>query len=797
MAIMNRVLNFVRRTVASGYALWFVTVLCISTGNPARVIATEPSAGLRAGAYAIDITPRTFPVSSTPHHDNQVSEVHDRLHARCLVLDDDRTRIAIVVADNNMVPRQIFDAAKAKAEALTGIPAQNMLMSATHTHTAVTVAGISQSKIEKAYVGFLADRIAEGIKTAVSQLEPARVGWGVGSDPSQVFNRRWFMKPGYEFVDPLGLGTDKVKMNPGRAHPDLLKPAGPVDPQVSLLSVQARDGRPIALLANYSLHYVGGVPDKTLSADYFGEFARQITRRIGAEDAQPPFVAAMSNGTSADINNIDFRVERPRREPFEQIRIVANSVADAAYDAYQKIQYVDDAPLEMRETEIELGVRLPSAADVVRAKEHLAKAGPEPYHNRDEEYSRETILLARYPPVVKVKLQAIRIGNLGIASSPCETFVETGLAIKKQSPLEQTFVIELANGYNGYVPTPEQHRLGGYETWRARSSYLEVNASTKVQATLLRLLGEVAAEPIRDEFSARAAVEFLDAAALSWQNDHNCFACHSDYAFLYTRPVVDWKAPVHGQIRSKLEHLAEHPRDTKYRETEAVMTASMLAQNDALTTGKLHPSTRKALGRMWAMQREDGGFEWMKYDQPPSEMDDHYGVTVAAIGVGSAPDGYAETPAARSGLDGIRRYFRDNPPANLHHRAMKLLASLNIDGIMSAEERGQVVQDLFALQKPDGGWGLATYGNWERSDGKAQDLDSSDGYGTGFAIYVLRRAGIPAGQPQIRHGITWLKTHQRASGGWFTRSLWKDQKHYLSRAGTAYAILALAACDEL
>jgi squalene-hopene/tetraprenyl-beta-curcumene cyclase len=127
---------------------------------------------------------------------------------------------------------------------------------------------------------------------------------------------------------------------------------------------------------------------------------------------------------------------------------------------------------------------------------------------------------------------------------------------------------------------------------------------------------------------------------------------------------------------------------------------------------------------------------------------------------------------------------------------MLLLASLDVVGIMTEAERQQLVQELFALQKPDGGWALVTLGNWERSDGKLQDRESSDGYGTGFAVYVLRRTGVPANEPRIQQGIGWLKAHQRLSGRWFTRSLWKDQKHHLTHAGTAYAILALAICGE-
>ena len=304
-------------------------------------------------------------------------------------------------------------------------------------------------------------------------------------------------------------------------------------------------------------------------------------------------------------------------------------------------------------------------------------------------------------------------------------------------------------------------------------------------------------EPFIEEYSFSAAVRFMDSASLFWQKNRKCFACHSNYVFLLARPAVTYEVPVHKTVRSALEHLAENPRKTHYWMTEAVMVASILAQNDAATTGKLHPVTRKALDRIWTAQREDGGWTWLDENEPPSEIDDHYGVTMAALGVGVAPDNYCETPAAKKGLENIRRYFRDNPPVNMHHRAMKMLASLHVDGIMTVTERKEVIKDLFALQKSDGGWGLATLGNWKRSDGKQQDYESSDGYGTGFAIYALCSAGISAEDPGIRKGIAWLKTHQRASGRWFTRSMKKDSKHYITHSGTAYAILALEACAGL
>jgi hypothetical protein len=205
----------------------------------------------------------------------------------------------------------------------------------------------------------------------------------------------------------------------------------------------------------------------------------------------------MSNGTSGDINNINFAGPAPgKQKPYEQCRIVADSVARNVFQAYQRVahQHRENITLAVAEREIELGVRLPSEADLAKAKEILAQAQGPVLKTLPEIYARETVLLAKYPPTVRVKLQAIRIGELGIGAIPCEVFCEIGLEIKEKSPLRPTFIIELANGYNGYLPTPRQHALGGYETWRARSSYLEVRASEKITAAILDLLRQVAME---------------------------------------------------------------------------------------------------------------------------------------------------------------------------------------------------------------------------------------------------------------------------------------------------------------
>jgi hypothetical protein len=138
-------------------------------------------------------------------------------------------------------------------------------------------------------------------------------------------------------------------------------------------------------------------------------------------------------------------------------------------------------------------VRLPGAADLATARKLLAEAGPGPYKQRPQIYARETLLLSEgYPKTAKTFVQALRIGSLGIATFPGEAFVEMGLEVKAKSPFKPTFLIELANDYRGYIPTVENHDLGGYETWRAKSSYLETHAAPKFVASALRQLSRLA-----------------------------------------------------------------------------------------------------------------------------------------------------------------------------------------------------------------------------------------------------------------------------------------------------------------
>ena len=463
--------------------------VCLSATNtlPQVFSAEESPSSLLAGAHAQEITPPKFPISVNGNMADQLAtSAHDPLFARCIVLKEKKSAIqpeaaiAIVVCDSCMIPRNLLDRAKDLAAKKTGIPTSNILISATHAHSCPTLAGVFQSEPDADYVEFLVEQIAMGIERANTQLEPARIGWGSIDQPNLVFNRRWLLKEAETTDDPFGGKGDRVQTNPGFGNLKVTQSQNVIDPELSVLSIQSRNGRPIALLANYSLHYVGGVSGNVVSADYFGEFSQRVARQL------------MSNGTSGDINNVDFRQKSvPAKEPFEQIQLVAETLAADAASVFKRIEYRDTVPVRALEAEIALDVRKPAADERAAAQAKIDAIPDRPLRGLPAIYARETTLLAEYPTSVKARIQVMRIGSLAIVSSPCETFAETGLAIKKGSPFKQTFTIELANGYNGYLPPPEQHRLGGYETWRARSSYLSADAEPKVRATMLRLLSEL------------------------------------------------------------------------------------------------------------------------------------------------------------------------------------------------------------------------------------------------------------------------------------------------------------------
>jgi hypothetical protein len=484
-------------SAALAVAAVLVSALAV-TGPSARAAAPGP---LRAGAAVSDITPTSFPAPvNGSMKGNFASRVVDPMHTRAVALHDGRHPLLLAVVDSCMIPRELCEAAKNLAAEATGVPVSRILISATHSHSCATMAPVFQSDVDPDYLAALPPRIAAALIQAWRHLEPAELGFGREDEPAHVHNRRWFVQAGQSYENPFDSAADRAWMNPGVRNPKVTRPAGPVDPAVHILAVRsAADRRPLAVFANYSLHYVGGIG--AISADYFGAFAGEIARRLQATDTRyagrPPFVGILSNGTSGNINNVDYAaaVAAPRKAPGEQVRLVAAAVAAAAERAYGRLTWSSAVPLASAERDVMLGVRKPSPDDLERARRIVATTPRDrdgQFSDRKAIYALESLALASYPERVPVKLQAHRIGGLTLAAIPCEVFVEIGLELKAAKPLAEHFTISLANGYNGYLPTPEHHALGGYETWRARSSYLETEASVAIVRTLRELLAEVA-----------------------------------------------------------------------------------------------------------------------------------------------------------------------------------------------------------------------------------------------------------------------------------------------------------------
>jgi squalene-hopene/tetraprenyl-beta-curcumene cyclase len=305
------------------------------------------------------------------------------------------------------------------------------------------------------------------------------------------------------------------------------------------------------------------------------------------------------------------------------------------------------------------------------------------------------------------------------------------------------------------------------------------------------------------EFSLANTAEYLDGVARFWMKSNSCGTCHANFAYVMARPLLGGNPDaLLAETRKFLEGYKPHDPKRFSSDSHAVSVAFTLAWDDARNGGKLQPSTRKALQRMWTLQHAGGFWEPMGCGEfLPAETDLYSTMLLAALAAGIAPDDYARSADAKDGLTKLRRYITKHPPHYLHSEAMLLWASLHVDGLMTTAERQATVKKLLARQGKDGGW---SYHALVSELSRRELLQTpSDGYPTGFVVYVLREAGVPANRDEIARGIEWLRANQRASGRWFTpapvgQPIGKvgSRDLYAQNLGTAFAILALHGYDE-
>lgn len=297
------------------------------------------------------------------------------------------------------------------------------------------------------------------------------------------------MKPGYKAVNPVTGGLDIIKTNPAGGEAYIDRRASEIDPELSAIAIQSAEGEWISVLANYSMHYVGDCANGTVTADYFGVFAKHIANEL---KAGKDFVAMLSNGTSGEANIWDFL--QPDRYPtgeHEKKELIGKDLAHKLSHAMKNMQWQTNPSLAATFRYITLEVRKPSAAEVEAAKKIVAATDYRLIHPDAEAmvkiYAREQVFLNEYPDTIEFPVQALKIGNVTIGALGGEFFAETGLAFKKNNGAGKSFTITMANGYIGYIPPAHEIEKGGYETWRCRTSHVKENGEELVRSALIEM----------------------------------------------------------------------------------------------------------------------------------------------------------------------------------------------------------------------------------------------------------------------------------------------------------------------
>lgn len=458
------------------------------------LIPAIASAEFTAGSALTDVTPKQLPVLVNGGMTSRSIEVVKRpIHARSLAFSDGTEKLVIVVVDSCMMPRDLLDRAKEMASEKAGIPSDRILISATHTHTAPSCMGALGTDADPVYSLFLTKKLVEAILAPLAKMHPARLGWGEIDAGDFTALRRWVIHPDHIQEDPFGNRTVRANMHAATNYDHVTGKSGPEDPMLTMISVETVAGDPIGLLANFSMHYFG---DKDISPDYFGLFSDGLKEMIAPDS--DTFVAMISHGCSGDIWRHDYEKSNDRAGNKTTIEEYTAGLIDLAMKAHSAIDYEVPESIAMAETRMTLDYRVPDQQRLEWAQRIVEEMGDRLPKTKPEVYAREQLFLHEKQRT-EIVVQALRLGeDIAIATTPNETYAISGLKIKNASPAPHTMVIELANGGDGYIPPPEQHLLGGYNTWPARSAGLEVQAEPKIVGAAIGLLEEVTQKPRTD-----------------------------------------------------------------------------------------------------------------------------------------------------------------------------------------------------------------------------------------------------------------------------------------------------------
>ncbi|OAI54541.1 hypothetical protein AYO47_02775 [Planctomyces sp. SCGC AG-212-M04] len=451
-------------------------------------ISTHAQAELKVGVGAVVITPPQGIPMAGYYSLRGADGVHDDLYAKTLLFDDGTTRAAIISLDLISTVRTVVDEARAAIEKRTGIPGRNILIAATHSHTGPMLANANRrwndfggsTPLAREYTAALPGKLADSVEAAVKTLTPVTASYAIGRCEGIAFNRRFLMVDG------------SVAWNAGKLNPRIVRPAGPVDPELPVLSFEADKRRPIAMFVNFPIHLdtVGG---PIISADVPG-----VVSRILADARDPQMLTLYATGCCGDINHVDISHDRPQKGFTESARI-GSILAASVLRTLNEQQPVTDTTLRVRSKMVKLTAYPSTDSDMQAAEEMIRK-------NQDPDFKpkagtqqlakayRDVDIKDRDRAPYEVEVQVITLGRqVAFVSLPGEIFVELGMTIRRASPFVCTGIAELANGSVGYIPNRVAYPQGAYEV-----------LSTRVAAGSGEVLVDTALELLRESYREAA-----------------------------------------------------------------------------------------------------------------------------------------------------------------------------------------------------------------------------------------------------------------------------------------------------
>jgi hypothetical protein len=473
-------------------------VLLLGTGSP-LALAQQKEANFRAGFAERDITPKIGSEAPGGYAKSYHKSIHDPCKVRASVFDDGKTTVAIVGIDALFIHRQTVLKVRKQIHDKTGIPENNILLAASHSHSSGPMCGVlpgdydHASEFVKKVVGETAihvDRdylhkvetaLVEAVAEAHGNRVPAAAGVGKGMEDKVAFNRRFQMKNGRTYT------------HPGQLNPEIVKPAGPTDPEVGVIGVWNSDHKLIGCIVNYACHATtnpGGI-----SANYICYLEKAIQGFFGKD-----VVVVFTAGACGDVTQVDNQNPYQHRSGERWAEFVGGRIGAEAVRVLLSMEPGELTPLATRTKILQLKRRVPSPERVQRCEE-IVKQGPEKVGHTDWVFAREILqldALVAKQPVVDVEVQAVQVGPAVFLTTPAEYFCAFGLQQKARSKFPFTFPVSLANGCVGYVPTEEAlgPSGGGYETRLTSYSNLELTAGRQMMEAGIALAGQLQPGPV-------------------------------------------------------------------------------------------------------------------------------------------------------------------------------------------------------------------------------------------------------------------------------------------------------------